>query len=112
MSSFGGGSTMIRGGSGGLDVSQSGDGHSMTQEEDQGGYLTPLQRSLIHELTTRRDFIAAAKVRADFWEKRQDQLDINSGLDDVELDELLKTRRDELNRLKELKQIKEAILQA
>ena len=93
-------------------------GSLLSQDGSQaGGYLTPLQRSLVYELTKRRDFLAAAQIRADFWEKREREGETRSGIDDGdydddELDRLIQTRQEELNRLKEIKQIEETIVQA
>lgn len=87
-----------------------------TLEEESSSYLTPLQQSLLFELTTRRKRIAAAHLKAEFWLKRQneqtkDQFD-SSILDDEVLDGLIVERKEELIRLKEAKELKTAIVQA
>lgn len=89
---------------------------SEQQSADPNSYLTPLQKSLVYELTTRRARIAAAKSRAEFWQKRQAasqkdtfQLDV---LDDGFFDRNIKIAKEELQRLKESKLLKEAIIQS
>lgn len=89
---------------------------SEVSDLEQSAYLSPLQKSLVYELTIRRARIASAHSRADFWHKWQDlqrkdrfQADV---LDNSFLEDLIKTRRQELTRLREAKQLKEAIVQA
>jgi hypothetical protein len=86
------------------------------QMADTNAYLTPLQKSLFYELTTRRARIADADSRAEFWHKRQSashkdkfQLDV---LDDDFFDRNIVIRRKELMRLREAVQLKEAVVQS
>jgi len=83
------------------------------QEEGLNGYLTPLQKSVLFELTTRRRRIASARSRADFWLKeqaRRDDLDSDI-LDEDALDDLIAERKEELTRLKEARQIKQTVVE-
>lgn len=86
------------------------EGASQIVEETSKGYLTPLQSSLIFELTTRKDRIASARSRADFW--RKDQAEQHTDRNDEMLDELIAERKEELTRLKEARQIKRTIIEA
>jgi hypothetical protein len=90
------------------------DGASEMQEEGSKSYLTPLQKSLLFELTTRRKRIASARSRADFWLKDQTQRDHLDPdvIDEEALDALILERKKELTRLKEARQIKWTIVEA
>lgn len=107
-------------GSGSVSVMGDESEHDVRGQDD---YLSPLQRSLLFELTTRRARITGAHARADYWHNRQ-QHDEAAGkdgeqdrfqadvLDSSFLAQLIDTRRQELARLRESKQLKEAIVQS
>lgn len=91
-------------------------GGTTLEEEVSSSYMTPLQQSLLFELTTRRTRIAAAHSKADFWLKRQNEQASNqfdsSILDDKVLDDLITERKEELVRVKEAMELKKAVVQA
>jgi hypothetical protein len=98
------------------DGSQDEEGASQLQDDGKRGHLTPLQKSLLFEITSRRDRFASAQLQVDFWEKRQsarpeDRFNADV-LDDKELDELIAERRAELTRLKETRQLERTIMDA
>ncbi|UZJ57516.1 hypothetical protein CBS101457_006836 [Exobasidium rhododendri] len=99
-----------------------GDSQEKPQQQQQiktsltDAYLTPLQRSLLYELTTRRAHIAAANSKADFWQNRQK--DSHEGrrrpdaLDEDFYDREIRVKKAELLSLCESERLKEAVVQS
>ncbi|PWN34482.1 uncharacterized protein FA14DRAFT_177889 [Meira miltonrushii] len=89
-------------------------------------YLTPLQQSLVFELTTRRKRIAKAQRRIEFWERyeekqaKEKQAGKRTATDQFErdvvdeeyLDDLIKQRKDRLAELQQSQTLKESIMES
>lgn len=86
-------------------------------------YLTPLQKSLVFELTTRRRRIAKAQRRIEFWERYEekqakekqskftDQFE-RDVVDEEYLDDLIKQRKERLAELQQSQSLKESIVES
>lgn len=103
------------------------------QEQEQpatSSYLTPLQHSLVYELTTRKTQIAEAQRRIDFWHRHEQdhggEGDAAAGpssrrardqfgrdvVDEPFLDDLIRQRRERLAELQQARCLREAIVES
>lgn len=80
-------------------------------------YLSPLQHSLVYELTTRRAHIHAQRLRARFWREREQRLSTGS-LDEgaeheeeEELDRLIEERKARLELLRLRRALRDTIVE-
>lgn len=113
----------------GLSVGGDGDGGSEVAGPSRLAYLTPIQQSLVYELTTRRKEIADAQSEVDFWrehDSRQEDDDEIDGetrrrhrrtdrfgkevIDAAFLDDLISQRRAKIAELRQMNALKEAIV--
>lgn len=101
-------------------------GRSNDSKIQKTSYLTPLQQSLVFQLTTRRKRIAKAQRRIEFWERYEekqakekqsgtstlnDQFD-KDVIDEEYLDDLIKQRKDRLAELQQSQTLKESIVES
>ena len=101
-------------------------GASKDSSLEKTAYLTPLQQSLVFELTIRRKRIAKAQRRIEFWEHYEekqakskqsgsnfinDQFD-KDVIDEEYLDDLIKQRKDRLAELQQSQTLKESIVES
>jgi formamidopyrimidine-DNA glycosylase len=101
-------------------------GRSNDSNLQKTSYLTPLQQSLVFQLTTRRKRIAKAQRRIEFWERyeekqaKEKKLGANIANDQFEkdvideeyLDDLIKQRKDRLAELQQSQTLKESIVES
>lgn len=99
-------------------------GRSEDVNGEKSSYLTPLQQSLVFELTTRRKRIAKAQRRIEFWEEYErkqsresqssstsDQFD-RDVIDEEYLDDLIRQRKARLAEIQQSQTLKESIVES
>lgn len=79
-------------------------------------YLSPLQHSLVYELTTRRAHIHAQRLRARFWREREQRLasgslDEGAEHEEEELDRLIEERKARLELLRLRRALRDTIVE-
>lgn len=109
-----------------IEVDDVASGASQDSALEKTAYLTPLQQSLVFELTIRRKRIAKAQRRIEFWERYEekqakskqsgsnfinDQFE-NDVIDEEYLDDLIKQRKDRLAELQQSQTLKESIVES
>lgn len=83
-------------------------------------YLTPLQQSLVYELTTRRNKLARRREYLAFWQKYYDEQQkedrtnqFHEGvIDESFYDSLIQQRKEKLSQVKQSKLLKDSIVES